>query len=116
MAAVQIVDGMLEVRLGFWERIGAVHGNIAVPLSAVRAAYIVDRPFAALRGIRWPGTGIPGVVALGTWRWGGGRDFVALFGRQRAVEIELAGCEFDRLLIGAPDPESVIGAISRVTR
>lgn len=113
MADVQIAEGTLEVRLALWERICAVHGNISVPFSAVREVFIVSRPFAELRGIRWPGTGIPGVVALGTWRFGEGKDFFAIYGQQRAVEIDLVGCEFDRLLIGTPDPASVVDRLAQ---
>jgi hypothetical protein len=114
MADVQVAEGMLEVRLTLLERFFALHANVIVPLSAVRGVFIVNRPFAELRGLRWPGTGIPGVVALGTWRFGGGKDFVAIYGQQRAVEFDLVGCEFDRLLIGMPNPESVVDRLARI--
>lgn len=113
MADVQVVEGRLEVQLAWWERICAVHGDFSVPLSAAREVYIVSGPFAELRGIRWPGTGFPGVIALGTWRFAEGRDFVALYGQQRAVEIDLVECEFARLLIGASNPETIVDRLAR---
>jgi hypothetical protein len=51
--------GELVVQLTFWEKIGALHGDLRVPLSAVRAVSVVAEPWKALRGIRAPGTGCP---------------------------------------------------------
>ena len=42
-------------------------------------ARAVEDPWAELRGIRSPGTGWPKRIALGTWRFSGGKDFVALY-------------------------------------
>ena len=39
----------------------------------------VQQPFRELSGLRAPGTGLPGVIALGTWRGRGQKDFAALF-------------------------------------
>ena len=113
MARLRIADGSLEVQLSPLERFGAFHGNITVPLSAVQSMQIVDHPFQQLRGIRAPGTGFPGVIALGTWRYSGGKDFVAVYDGQRGVVIDLDGTEFRRLVIGTPDPEAVLGRLGR---
>ena len=43
-----------------------------------------------LRGLRAPGTGIPGVIALGTWRSKGAKDFAAVYRGGPAVVVELA--------------------------
>jgi hypothetical protein len=60
-------------------------------------------PFRDLRGIRAPGTGLPGVIALGTWRYRGGKDFAALYRGGPALVIELDGAEYRRLLVSAHD-------------
>jgi hypothetical protein len=116
MAHLRINDGSLEVRLTPLERLGGFHGTITVPLSAVRAMRIVDQPFQQLRGIRAPGTGFPRLIALGTWRYGGGKDFVAVYDGQRALMLDLSGTEFGRLIIGTPDPETVLNHLERLTR
>ena len=54
------------VGLSWLEKLGAFRGNVRVPLHAVRAAQADAEPWSALRGVRSPGTGIPGVIALGT--------------------------------------------------
>ena len=64
------------------------HGDIAVPLSAVREVSVEPDPWSALRGIRAPGTGFPGVIAYGVRRMTGGRpDFAAILGFARVHDL-----------------------------
>ena len=76
MAEIRIQDGDIIVQLGSLEKIGALHGDVRVPRSAVIAMRVVENPFAEIQGIRFPGTGVPGLIVLGTWRRGKARDFV----------------------------------------
>lgn len=116
MARIMVKNGSLEVRLTLLERLGGLHGSITIPLSAVRDARVVDQPFRELRGHRSPGTGFPGQIALGTWRRRGGKDFVAVYWRQRAILVDLTGTDFDRLLIGTSDPEAMLRRLKGVAR
>jgi hypothetical protein len=103
MAEVAVVDGALRVRLSPVEKVEAVHGDIQVDQADVVEVAVVDEPFKAVHGFRAPGTGVPGVVAVGTWRDGGRRVFVVLHHGQKAVRILLKDASFDELLIGAED-------------
>ncbi len=85
------------------EKAEGVHGDIRVPLSAVRAVRSVDEPWPELRGIRAPGTGIPNVIAVGTRRGSFGKDFAAVHGKGHAVVVELDGTDFARLIVTADD-------------
>lgn len=116
MARIEITNGSLEVQLTPLECLGGLHGSMVIPLSAIQGVRLVDRPFRALRGFRAPGTGFPGVIALGTWRYRGGKDFVAVYGKQAAIQLDLSGAEFDRLLISTPEPEAVLARIERLVR
>lgn len=78
MAHVHVEGETVIVRLSPWERLGAMHGDIRVPREAVTGARVAIDPWTELRGIRAPGTGIPGVVALGTRRGRFGKDFAAV--------------------------------------
>ena len=91
------------LRLSFAERrSGFVHGDARIPLSAVRAVRTVDDPWAELRGMRSPGITLRKSLAVGTWRFPGGKDFVALHGRSRGVldRPERARVRPDPLLVG----------------
>lgn len=102
-----VVDGsQLVVRLSPLERLGALAAaDPAVPLSAVRDVRVVPRPAGALRGLRAPGAGFPGVIALGTWRSVGGRDFAAVYGRGPGIVVELEGARWRRLVVSSHEAE-----------
>jgi len=100
MAELLIDNGALRVRLCPLEKLGALRGDITIPLTTVTAVRVSDEPWSELRGIRAPGTGLPGVISLCTRRGKGIRDFAAVYGRSgRAVVIETNGARFDRLVI-----------------
>ena len=112
-----IIDGPdLVVGLTWLEKLGAFRGNVRVPLHAVRAAQADPEPWSALRGVRSPGTGVPGVIALGTRHYAGGRDFAALHGRGPAVRVDLDGqSKFARLVVSVRDTENTVAAIQAAT-
>jgi len=102
----------LRVLLNLLERVGAVfHGYVSVPLASIRLVRVSDDPWADLRGMRAPGTGLRRVIALGTWRHSLGRDFVAVYGKRPAVVVELAGERFARLVVSTRDAERVAGEV-----
>ena len=86
LAALRHEGPELVVRLNDLEKAGALQGDVRVPWSTVRDFRVSRRaPFRELRGVRAPGTGIPGVIALGTWR-GGGRQGLRRALPRRAVQ------------------------------
>ena len=107
MARIDIYEGMLVLRLSFVERrTGFVRGDAQIPLSAIRAVRTVDDPWAELRGMRSPGTTLWKSLAVGTWRFPGGKDFVALHGHSPGVVVDLTGLEFARILYSSRDAEA----------
>src|SRR4051812_352575 len=107
MATLRREGDELVVLLNDLEKIGGLRSGPRVPLSAIRDVRVTDNPFRELRGLRAPGTGIPGVIAVGTWRYRGGKDFAALYRGSPAVVVELGGADFNRLLVSAHDAATV---------
>ncbi|HEY5189444.1 MAG TPA: hypothetical protein VII87_10450, partial [Solirubrobacteraceae bacterium] len=86
MASLAVDGTELCVRLTALEKLAAMHGDIRVPLSSVAEVRVEPDPWCALRGVRAPGTGVPGVIAYGVRRGTGGRpDFAAVHSRGPAV-------------------------------
>lgn len=81
------------------EKAEATHGNVRVPLATVQDVRQVEDRWPELRGIRAPGTGIPGRIAVGTRRGGFGKDFVVVHGKGPGVVIELSAAEYQRLVV-----------------
>lgn len=111
MASVVVEGDRVVVRLTPLERVlGLAVDEPSAPLSAVtrvRAARPVRRE---IRGLRAPGTGLPGVAWIGHWR-GRGHDFVAVYGSHAGVVVELDGAAYDRFVVSVDDPEAVVAAL-----
>ena len=89
MATIAVDGNDLVVRLSTLERIGALRGDIRLPLASVRVVRVSDTPGSELRGIRAPGIGVPGVISLCTRRGLGFRDFAAVYGRCPVLVVEM---------------------------
>jgi hypothetical protein len=109
MAELRIDEGQISVRLSLAEKIGALHKDLQFPRAAVRTVRVVDNPFGEIGGMRLPGTRVPGVMALGTWRRRKGWDFVAVYRGQRGivVEVDANQAAYQRIILSAKDPDGI---------
>lgn len=105
MADLRLESDELLVHLSPLEKLGAFRGNVRIPLATVTAVRVSLDPWSELRGLRAPGTGLPGVISLCTRRGGGIHDFSAVYRHTHAVVLECSGAEFDRLVVSRPDAE-----------
>jgi hypothetical protein len=108
VAQIRVRDGEVEVRMSPLEEAGALHGPVRVPLSAVTAARVVEDAWPELRGMRAPGTGVPGHIMLGTCRGSFGKDFCAVYQHRPTVIVDLEGAEFARLLVTQDEPQEAL--------
>jgi hypothetical protein len=114
MAKVTIKNDRLHVSVGALEAVQALRASFAVPLSSVRGA-TEDPNFirAGGLGLRSPGTGLPGVIARGTFRKPGEKT-LSLWGRnQEIVVIQLNNHKWDRLVVGCDDAKRLVTQINR---
>ena len=116
MASVTVEGDRLHVRMSPLERLAAFHGDVVVPLSSIAEARVIERALDGLRGIRAPGTGVPGVIAYGTRRGSFGRDFAAVRGSGPGLVIELRGAKFRRVVVSLADPDPARELITASTR
>jgi hypothetical protein len=110
MATLTVDGNHLVVLLSALEKIGALRGNISVPLASVRAVRVSDTPWSELRGIRAPGTGLPRVISLGTRRGPG------VYGHRPALVVEMTGAPFDRLVVSCADAAEAAARAADITR
>jgi len=104
--------GELVLSLSDMEKLEAVHGEVRVPVSSVRDVGVLDDALAAVHGTR-TGTGIPGVLVVGTIRHKGAKAFVVVHhGHPRGVRVRLEGADFDELIVGCDDPETVVARLT----
>jgi hypothetical protein len=112
MADVIIDDDTVTVSLSALESLEALHGDVTVLRSAITQARAVPDGMAEVRGIRAPGTSLPGVTLIGTWRNGAGATFAVCHGRKPAIVIDLDGAQFDRLVVTVADTEPILRSLA----
>jgi hypothetical protein len=113
MAELRVEDGELVLHLSGVERVDSVHGDLRVPLSAVRGVEVLDdahRP--ADVGFK-VGTRIPGVVEVATVRGRGRKIFAAVHhDTPRGVRVVLEGADHGEWPVGCADPEAVAAGLT----
>ena len=112
MATVEVGTSGLRVRMSRIERLGAFHDDVVATTANLVDAASVDDVWSFLRGARAPGTGIPGVIMLGTTRQDGVKDFCAVYRHGPGLVVELRDHEFARLLVSLGAPEAARAAAS----
>ncbi|MCD2098071.1 hypothetical protein [Rhodococcus rhodochrous] len=105
MTTMRIDNRTLRVRLTTFEKIAGLLGNVDVPLASIRKVEVHQDGLAAVRGIRAPGLGLPGVRSIGSWRGPGRNDLVSVRRGQPALRIELEGHKRTALVLGVDDAE-----------
>jgi hypothetical protein len=107
MASLRVHPDRLEIHLTPAEKTLAFRReNLVIARDTIRSVTITDDPWIWMRGIRAPGALVPLVLAIGTWKFHGGKDFLAIKRKRQAVVIDLIGDDFARLILStnhAPD-------------
>ena len=107
MASLRVHPDRLEIHLTPAEKTLAFRREGLVILrDNIRSVTITDDPWIWVRGIRAPGALVPLVLAVGVWKFHGGKDFLAIKRRRQAVVIDLVGDDFARVILStnhAPD-------------
>jgi len=113
VANLEITDDTVTVALTGAEKLEALHGDVTVPRSAVTSVRAVPDGMPEVHGLRMPGTGLPGVILVGTWRSPDGTTFAVCHGHKPAVVIELTGQRFDKIVATVDNPEEAVTSLSR---
>jgi len=107
MARLAADGDLLVLTLTRPERVASMHGDISLPLAAVREVAVEADALGAVHGLRSPGLGLPGRKLMGTWRRPGRRAFVIARRGMPAVRVELDGVKPDQLIVSLPDAAAV---------
>ncbi len=106
MTTVSTSDGRLVIEVQGLDKLWALKSRLEIPLehiSDVRSA-VEQR----VRGIRAPGTYIPGVITAGTFHQVGKRVFWDVHHPERAIAIDLHDERYTTLIVEVANPEATI--------
>ena len=88
MAVLFVHTDRLEIRLTRAEK-----------MLSFKSAALTDDPWVWVRGIRAPGMAVPLTLAVGTWKFHDGKDFLLVKGTRTSVVIDLDEQEFSRIIV-----------------
>ena len=112
MTSVRVHSDRLEIQLTRAEKLLSLHkDDLVIPRENIRSVTITDDPWIWLRGIRTRGVEVPLVVAIGAWKFHGGKDFLAVKGKQQAVVIDLVDDEFARVILTSQHAPELIASL-----
>jgi hypothetical protein len=114
VAEIRCDDTTLTVALSPIEMLGAMHRSLTIPLEHIVSVRVSSAPRRELRGIRAPGTGLPGVIRLGTWRGRNGKDFAAVYRNRPVLVVDLADEAFQRLVVTVADADAICHRIAEL--
>jgi hypothetical protein len=121
MADLHVHRDRLEIRLTAAEKVLALRrDDIVIPRDAIRSVAITEDPWIWIRGVRAPGASIPLTLAVGIWKFHGGKDFLLVKGKQRpAVVVDLEPDvdgeqpEFQRVIVSTTHAASLIETLRK---
>lgn len=103
-----VVDGdAVKVKMSTWERIGALRSEVRQPVAAVAEVQRVDNARQQVRGLRLPGTGIPGHTLLGTFVKAKHKTFSASYRNDPGYVITFKGCEFTKVIVSMAPSDAI---------
>ena len=94
-------------------RVAMRRTSLTIPRTSIERVNLTDDPWTWLRGVRRPGTHIPGQIAAGTWQRTAGRDFVMLRRRHHVgvVITRAPGEEFQRVILSTSHAYALVDAL-----
>lgn len=116
MAIVSIEGKNLVVTMTGINKVAALKSRIDVPLAHVRGATEDPGIVHESKGLRAPGTHVPGIITAGTFHQHGERIFWDVTDGSRAIVIEFVDEDFARLVITVEDPRASVELANRAIR
>ncbi len=112
MAEVELTENPLIVHVRGMDRLWALKSRLEIPLAHVADAKVDPEMARGWRkGLRAPGTHVPGVITAGTFYQEGERVFWDVHDPERSTVVHLKDERCARLVIEVDDPPATAAAI-----
>lgn len=110
MAHFERFGSYVILALSSKEKVFGFHSTPQAKFSEIISVRKVKKLWSwkVMKGIRAFGTGFPWVVALGTWRYRGGKNFLAVYGRKPGYIITFNTSEFRQWVVTPDNTEEEI--------
>ncbi|GHI93070.1 hypothetical protein [Streptomyces olivaceus] len=113
MALIRIDGDDLVVVIEGFDKLWAFKGSLTIPLANVRGVTADPGIATDPKGIRAPGSHVPGVITAGTFHQDGEKVFWDVRDASKAVVIELADERYARLVLQVNDPRAAVALVEK---
>lgn len=114
MATITVDATHVHINLSRFERFFGLLTSLSIPLAHIQSAVHDDQVLSTL-GIRAPGLAWPRRALIGTFRKWKFKDFVVWRNQPHLVVIQLEGENWNRIVIGVTEPDTIVWAINSAT-
>ncbi|MFD5826084.1 hypothetical protein, partial [Lentzea sp. NPDC060358] len=104
MAVISVQGQDLVVEMEGMDKLWALKSRLTIPLAHVRGATVDPGILGEPKGLRAPGTHVPGVITAGTFHQDGEKVFWAVRDARKAVVVELSDERYTRLVVEVDEP------------
>ncbi|MFD9237170.1 hypothetical protein ACFWB3_18140 [[Kitasatospora] papulosa] len=111
MALIRIANDNLVVVMEGLDKLWAFKSRLTIPLANVRGATVDPGIATDFKGIRAPGSHLPGVIIAGTFHHDGDKVFWDVKDASKAIVVELADEEYTRLVLQVDDPRAAVALV-----
>ena len=112
MVEITVADGHVVFDVQGWDQLWALKSRLEIPLANVRGVRAdPDVARGWWKGIKAPGTHLPGVIVAGTFYQDGKRIFWDVKDPERTIVVELADDRYDELIVEVEDPAAEVARL-----
>ena len=112
MVEISLTDQSLHLEVKGFDKLWAFRSRLEIPLAHVRRVDAnAEEARRFWKGVRAPGTHLPGVIAAGSFYQHGKWVFWDVHDPARSIAIRLHDERYAKLVIGVDDPEMTANAI-----
>lgn len=112
MVELRTEQGELVVRLRGFSRVLALKSGFRIPLASITGLGLDPQAARGFwKGIRFPGTHVPGFLVAGTFFREGRKNFWSVRRGRTAVVIDLENAPYRRLILEVRDPDAAVRMI-----
>ncbi len=113
MVEISLSEGKVHLEVKGLDKLWAFKGRLEIPVEHIRGVH-ADTSIARgwYKGIKAPGTSIPGVIRAGTFYQNGKRIFWDVHDPEKTVVIDLHDERYDQLIVEVANPGAAVDQIS----
>jgi hypothetical protein len=114
MVEISVSAGQVRLEVKGLDKLWAFKGTLEIPVAHIRGARVdTDIARGWWKGIRAPGTSIPGVIRAGTFYQDGKRVFWDVHHPEKTIVIDLHDETYDQLIVEVADPPAAVEQITK---